>query len=184
MEAPQEVSVAQFVGRVMLAEGASQSDPLYRFDGEPDILRGAYEHPAVFGAPGQRFSWSLERRERRALLCFGPANSGAAFHKHTAAFNALFYGSKRWFLFPPAVRTLERDGAHDMPMPAWFERVHPTLPLAPIEYIQQPGEVLFVPEAWSHGVINLEAAVGVAVELGSDVHLGNQDTSQQGLPKI
>ncbi len=29
-----------------------------------------------------------------------------------------------------------------MPMPRWLERVYPTLPLAPIEYVQRPGEVL------------------------------------------
>jgi len=64
-----------------------------------------------------------------------------------------------------------------MPMPRWFERVHPTLPLAPIEYVQRPGEIVFVPEGWSHGVINLEAVVGVAVELGRDVQLGGNPDS-------
>ena len=39
------------------------------------------------------------------------------------------------------------------------------------ECIQQPGEVLYVPTNWYHGVINLDASIGVAVEVGDYTEL-------------
>jgi hypothetical protein len=36
----------------------------------------------------------------------------------------------------------------------------------PVECTQRAGEVLFVPEGWNHGVVNLQDSVGIAVEVG------------------
>jgi hypothetical protein len=40
----------------------------------------------------------------------------------------------------------------------WFIYQYPNLPLAerPIEFIQRPGEVVFVPRGWWHCVVNLD----------------------------
>ena len=32
------------------------------------------------------------------------------------------------------------------------------------ECIQEPGDVLYVPEMWAHGVVNIAESVGVAME--------------------
>jgi hypothetical protein len=34
---------------------------------------------------------------------------------------------------------------------------------------QIPGEVIFVPDGFQHGVLNLETSVGIAMEVGSDM---------------
>ena len=41
----------------------------------------------------------------------------------------------------------------------------------PLTLIQRSGELLFVPTAWSHATLNLETALGVAIEIGVDVEL-------------
>jgi hypothetical protein len=33
------------------------------------------------------------------------------------------------------------------------------------EFVQHPGEVVYVPQAWIHVVVNLEPSVGVAFEV-------------------
>ena len=38
------------------------------------------------------------------------------------------------------------------------------------ECIQEPGDVIFVPEMWSHGVENLAESVGVAMEFHLNTH--------------
>ena len=33
-----------------------------------------------------------------------------------------------------------------------------------VECVQQPGEAIFVPQAWGHGVLNIETSIGAAME--------------------
>jgi hypothetical protein len=37
------------------------------------------------------------------MVAIGPINSGSPFHFHCDAVNALVYGRKRWWLYPPSV---------------------------------------------------------------------------------
>jgi hypothetical protein len=49
----------------------------------------------------------------------------------------------------------------------WFARVYPNLTpaarkqLGMIEFIQQPGEIVFIPFGWWHVVINIDVTIGV-----------------------
>jgi hypothetical protein len=168
---PDFVSVKDYIDQHF--SSSEVKDPLYRFDGEPEILNGTYEHPDVFGPFGKRFLWSKDFREQRALLTFGPANSGAGFHSHTAAFNALFYGSKRWYLSPPNSRLSARHPGprgSTMPMREFVDDHYDGAFFNAVDFMQQPGEIVFVPAQWRHGVINLQSTMGVAVELGDDTY--------------
>ena len=51
-------------------------------------------------------------------------------------------------------------------MVAWLQSHYDSLPIRPLECVQRPGEVFYVPTGWHHAVINLEHSVGLAVEVG------------------
>ena len=53
----------------------------------------------------------------------------------------------------------------------WMENVLPTMKQKPLKVVQRPGELLFVPTAWSHATLNLETTLGVAIEIGVDLEL-------------
>lgn len=96
----------------------------------------------------------------------GVPGSGAPEHIHTDAVNALVYGRKRWFLKPP-----EHASYSKLPPLAWFRSKEPhgyvnqkgRLPL--YECVQQPGDVIFVPNGWGHQTLNIQTSIGSAFEL-------------------
>jgi hypothetical protein len=78
--------------------------------------------------------------------------------------NILLYGRKRWFLRPPKHAIYSRKAI----LP-WFKEQYPhdkQLPHTVLyECVQQPGELLFVPDGWSHGILNIETSIGTALEI-------------------
>ena len=127
----------------------------------------------------------LDEASHKRILFAGPAGSGPAFHDHSNAFNLLPYGRKRWLLLPPSgTHQLRASGGappssqvlggggegHSSLTPLeWLARYEadPTaLPIAPLRCTQPSGTALFVPSGWKHAIINEEASVGVAVEVG------------------
>ena len=100
----------------------------------------------------------------------GPPGSGSPWHTDphaTSAWNGLLYGRKRWALYPPQVRPpgLAFDGGHYAAPKAfrWFLEVYPFLKPEekPIELIQEPGEIIFVPSGWWHTVLNVTETLAV-----------------------
>jgi len=95
----------------------------------------------------------------------GDRGTGAPPHFHRAAWNALVHGKKLWALWPPPQAVYStRHPASFMPAPqaprqslAWAS--------AQIECVQHAGDVLFVPDAWGHAVLNVEPSVGFAQEV-------------------
>ena len=142
-----------------------QEDPMYLLEkGARWAMRDA-DHPAVFDFP--LFEYDRAHRAREALFSLGPASAGAYFHAHTAAWNGLVYGRKRWFLFPPL--SVPYGPESGLSMPQWVREVYDkpgALRVRPLECVQQAGEVMFVPAEWHHGILNLEDSVGVAVQMG------------------
>ena len=126
----------------------------------------------------------------RALFYVGPEGSGVNFHQHTNAWNALFFGRKRWFLFPPyaifgptalpmrETRTPDLNTATPLltrnaswSVEEWYRTFHPQLADAAVECVQEAGELLYVPTNWYHGILNLAPSVGIAVEIGANGRL-------------
>lgn len=65
------------------------------FKEQPTSFRYGNTHPVM---PFLRRSWvQLTSRQ----LFAGGAGSGASMHFHSAAYNALFFGTKHWLLLPP-----------------------------------------------------------------------------------
>lgn len=90
-------------------------------------------------------------------LAAGGRGSGSPAHFHDDAFNILLAGRKRWWLWPPSEAAMSRE--------------HPSRLAArggacgARELVQEPGDVLYVPNGWGHAVLNLaDYNLCVAVE--------------------
>ena len=102
---------------------------------------------------------NISTQQALALFFLGSKHSGASFHSHTNAWNALVHGERQWYLYPPYKFT----GPYSLPW-AQFSR-HPNA-LKAYKCIQRSQEIVYVPNQWFHGVENLRASVGIAVEFG------------------
>ncbi len=148
----EEVTLAEYVSQFQRAD---QQHPEYIFDGQilhrnPVLLADTAPIPDIFS----NFSVVL----RQFIL--GPKNSGSPPHFHGHAFNALVYGVKRWYLWPPSKAYFAFDHARD-----WEEEYlgGSRDPLA-VVCVQGPGDVVYVPENWGHAVVNLADSVAAAFE--------------------
>ena len=123
--------------------------------------------PSLLARPNSPF------QPQPAQFYLGPAGAGAPMHYHGDAFNVLAHGRKRWWLFPP-------DAANFSTVPAsqWVREAVPDLcgrcerrelelRHCPLTLTQEAGDLLFVPRDWGHAVLNLQPAVGYAVEFDS-----------------
>ena len=52
----------------------------------------------------------------------------------------------------------------------WAKHVYPNLTIKPLEAVQQPGDILYVPPYWNHATINMDDTVSVAMNLGRQVY--------------
>lgn len=113
----------------------------------------------------------------------GPKRSGSEVHIDplaTSAWNTSIQGRKRWVLFPPAPDLTKKfvRGAHlakpgeDDEAIQYFDLILPRLKTAEgpsgsgklseiIECVQHPGETMFVPGNWWHGVLNLDFTIAI-----------------------
>eukprot|EP00746_Dinoflagellata_sp_MGD_P014902 gnl/MRDRNA2_/MRDRNA2_132865_c0_seq1.p1 gnl/MRDRNA2_/MRDRNA2_132865_c0~~gnl/MRDRNA2_/MRDRNA2_132865_c0_seq1.p1 ORF type:complete len:268 (-),score=50.66 gnl/MRDRNA2_/MRDRNA2_132865_c0_seq1:58-861(-) len=111
----------------------------------------------------------------------GGRGTGSPLHFHTDAANVLAYGRKLYILYPPpyatfsAAATLEglQQGVYNgssvgsdpvqervMQLGDYGAGVH-----AGIEFVQEAGDVVFVPGGWGHLILNLEPSIGIAYEM-------------------
>ncbi|KAG1656500.1 hypothetical protein FOA52_012500 [Chlamydomonas sp. UWO 241] len=149
----------------------ADEEPLYVFDAgfveAAPKLRTLYDTPALF--PEDHFALLGEdARPIYRWLVAGPARAGAAWHVDptlTSAWNALLNGRKRWLLYPPSVLppAVQPGSSESFTTLQWLLEVAPTLPphQAPIEVVQEAGDVMFVPGGWWHAVLNLLPSVAV-----------------------
>ena len=115
----------------------------------------------------ERFHMNVQERNERSLFYIGGELSGAYFHHHGAAVNVLFKGKKKWYLLPPKMFY----GPTSMNLVTWMHGIKPFLKYPPLEVLQEEGDLVFVPTAWSHATMNLEETLGVAIEVGMDLKL-------------
>jgi hypothetical protein len=109
-------------------------------------------------------------------LYVGPAWSGTLPHCHERAINALARGRKRWAIYvgrdkreTEALRkeSYEAYGSGSQAAP-WFSAECEKLKSRGIrfwDFIQEPGDVVYIPTFYLHAVMNLEPVVGFSAEL-------------------
>ena len=156
-------------------QGGTDDSPLYVFDGgilQKTEIKSDYSVPCFFAEDLLKYVGE-SRRPPYQWLCIGPARSGTSVHVdplRTSAWNALIRGEKRWAFFPPdSVPEHVRKPKGVTSAMRWFDVVWPktqdpaqwkSYP-KPIDVIQKPGEVIFVPSGWWHVVLNLDFTVAV-----------------------
>lgn len=145
--------------------------PMYVFDSSfqrraPGLLQD-------FGIP--QYFWedlfaALDEQHRPAFRWFlmGCARTGSPFHRDpngTSAWNAVTHGHKRWALYPPWMARVPGQNMDDSHPNShkWWSLIYPTLAPQdkPIEFIQGPGDLIFIPSGWWHAVLNLDETLSV-----------------------
>lgn len=116
-----------------------------------------------------------EARPPFRWFCIGPRRSGTTVHTDplgTSAWNAVTHGTKRWVLFEPSVskrvakgKDVTKKGEDDEAV-MYFDFILPRIKkanpdLKVYEGLQRPGDIIFVPGDWWHGVLNIEDCVAV-----------------------
>ena len=81
-------------------------------------------------------------------------------HFHETAYNAALVGRKRWFFRPPSHVFWSRK-----PVLRWFQEEYSKLKQPLFECVQEPGDIIYVPEGYGHAVLNLEESLAVAMEI-------------------
>eukprot|EP00903_Cladosiphon_okamuranus_P009919 g9416.t1 len=162
-------------------EHQMDDSPLYIFDSHFDdheVAKGLLEDfsvPRYF--PDDLFSLVGERRRPPyRWFLVGPKRSGTSVHIDplgTSAWNTVVSGRKLWVLFPPHVdknvakgKDVIREGEDDEPI-NYFVDLLPRIrrkyrdSIKMYEFIQYPGDTVFVPGGWWHAVLNLEDSVAI-----------------------
>ena len=148
------VELAQFVAALAVRPLRAGKQPLYVFESL---------HPNCSLAEDARLvehllfpEGHIAATSRQFFL--GEAGSGAPFHFHRAAFNVLAHGRKLWWLIPP------KDAVYSTtPMLSYLAQGF-EMPPSTIQFVQEPGDIVLVPDFWAHATVNLETSIGVAVE--------------------
>jgi len=175
--------------------------PLYAFDSKVitrvPILRSEFKIPKYFRQ--DYFSILGTKRPMYRWLVIGPAHTGTSFHTDpngTSAWNALIQGHKRWAIYPPHhtppglksvlldENKVPQDYSAFSPL-RWYYEIYPYLKPheKPIEFVQGPGEMVFIPSGWWHQVINLDETVSYTQNFVNDNNLNQATISLYKTPK-
>jgi hypothetical protein len=140
-------------------------DVTYQFD-RTFMNVSAPEMKRDFHTP-RHFAGLTSDAKQDPLFFLGPRGSGVGFHRHGEAWNVVAHGRKRWFLYPPEWRSdllgVNPDQALDGL--GWLRTFYPQVQstdAAPMECIQEAGDVAYMPELWHHATLNVQDTVGVA----------------------
>jgi len=149
---------------------------------DPDKKLLKYPKGFPFGETGLRLPDWVNKTMFTSSFQFymGPPGSGAPIHFHDDALNFLVHGRKRWFLQRPIdtryMRVAPLIWLRNKKGYASFKKTEKIY-----ECVQQPGEALFVPHAWGHGVLNVETSIGGAMEISRREEKGDSKWWVQNL---
>jgi len=124
----------------------------------PDyVFSSNIEKRAAFLLQGYRSPpWIRGLRRHAMQFSLGPADSGAPWHFHLDAVNVLVLGRKRWRLLEPPRAVLS---CVPPSVVAQEQQVEGAL-----AFVQEAGDLVYVPDSWAHTVENLALSVGFATE--------------------
>ncbi|XP_076449955.1 jmjC domain-containing protein 8-like [Babylonia areolata] len=93
------------------------------------------------------------------------AGTGVPFHFHGPGFGEVVFGRKRWFLLPPDKTPHFHPNKTTL---QWlyedYDELHPLE--KPLECTINQGEVIYFPDRWWHGTLNIDTSVFISTFLG------------------
>lgn len=121
------------------------------------------------------------------ILSIGASKTGLPFHSSGHSYMSLVHGMKRWFIYPPGMGppadvlkethplrsmwgwftsayTLFSDDHSKAPIKNFQKNLDKKDNYRPIECLQKPGEIVFVPAGWSHSHLNIGETVAIGHE--------------------
>eukprot|EP01048_Picozoa_sp_COSAG05_P010779 COSAG05_NODE_971_length_6368_cov_3.026320_3_plen_515_part_00 len=160
------MNIGEFVQTFMPREKRPhlKGEPLYIFQ------RGVVGDDLL--VPSIKGLFSAAHQHVNIWMVGGPL-SGTTFHFHAAAWTGVIYGRKRWFLYPPTMTPPGGGSGSNMvptfPITYWLSDVYPRLAEShkPVECMQHPGDLLYIPEGWYHAVLNVDDVVAVTFQNGT-----------------
>lgn len=154
-EMPLRDYVELWLGRALSKNPAENRYVFGEFGEQWAPLREAYRRPPCQSCKGDRAA---------VTLGLGGLHSGAPWHFHNAAFIELIHGAKHVALLPPNDPVIPEvnQGIQGLSQYHWHQERRPYLErrgrLGNLqECILVPGEVLYFPNNWHHGIVNMEA---------------------------
>jgi histone arginine demethylase JMJD6 len=163
------------------------------------ILSSIPEFKEHFQVPPMFADWDSMAQEERQdmwhMLSVGRSHSGLPFHNHGKTWLAVIYGYKYWFVYPPGYGpprevdsifspVISAAHWHRIQYPAILEIAKLKAPLdqsydtndhfigyRPLECLQRPGDVLYLPSMWSHMTMN----VGETIAIGGQQYLHEEE---------
>ena len=94
----------------------------------------------------------------------GPALSGTPPHFHRSSWDLLVYGQSRWFLYPPPSAFYTKSTAWEWWLEAREGGEGGEGGGGPLECVQHPGDIVFVPDMWGQASVNLRESIGLTSE--------------------
>lgn len=127
------------------------------FSAVPELLND-YNHPPMIE---KLFDEHIHERFSRYFLV-GSSMSGINFHSHTDAYNGLVSGRKRWLIYDH--RRVREPPHRAYGTLRWLREVLPRVAAeeAPLQCMQEPGDLIYVPQGFWHATINLGQSIGVS----------------------
>ena len=145
---------------------AIEKDPYYLrgipIEGKFSEVSEDYEVPEYLKSWHSRIPANI--RPKWSFFYIGPANSSSDMHIEplmSNAWNAVISGRKLWLLFPPEQEEFLYSGRVNALKPE-FDRYPLFHRAKPFIYIQNPGEIIFIPSGWWHQVINEQPCISIA----------------------
>jgi len=168
-----QMTLTEYLGDLASSRGSQESQGYLfhsqrSFEGTRDLLED-------LDVPGSILNLGDPSLHR---FYVGPALTGTLPHAHTSAINALARGRKRWAVFvgqtPQVNRALAEDSRtrYDSGSQAsdWFAVECPKLRRRPRirlwEFLQEAGDLVYIPRGFIHAVVNLQQVAGFTVEFG------------------
>ena len=155
--ASQTMTIRQYAEYIHDAGPLLNGSKLFVFDRDgilldaPELSKGYQVHPI------------FSQHSATRTLSLGTSGTGIHFHFHLDAWLELLAGYKRWFLYPPSVGNQPGRGATQSSL-EWVLDALPSLSVdqRPLQCVQGPGQIMYVPEGWYHAVVNIGDTVAIA----------------------
>ncbi|KAJ7331204.1 hypothetical protein OS493_019985 [Desmophyllum pertusum] len=143
----------------MMHEKKHNDEPMYVFD---RTFYNDSDLPLSIKVPEY---FNIKDGVDSSIFFLGGSGSGVSFHKHADAWNGVIFGRKRWFLYPPQ-KTPPGGVWPSFSQLDWINKVYPNLPLKdkPLECVQEEGEILYLPESYYHGTVNIGDTMAIGIQ--------------------